>query len=337
MANEATRKAKNAAEAAKAANNARKAAEEAAAAKTAQEARNAAERALRNAAAAAAAARAAGGASRGMGLVQQAGQPVNPAKPEVASNSNTNNNAATSSVSGNIENSIIRKLGKTNFKQVNAARSRNNSRLNKPEQLYLQRIWAQKMFNDDYKQLLRVKGYATDLSMKTLLARMQGYIRLMGGVNANREPKLNSVKNIVKYTLLMGKAKSAQNPNVKRAFALANKGWQNTSAHTKNHEKLLDQLQKVYNKYYNGNGKPRGGEMNIIRNGVTLKRVADRRQYRTINNSPKNYSKRGNLYRIPGGKNYITPNKGMTLYEIVGSKGSLYTVNMTRKLGGNNF
>jgi hypothetical protein len=305
-------------------------------ANNARKARNAVAKALRNAAAAAEAARkAATGATRGMGLVQQAGQVVNTAKPEVVSNSNTNNNAATSSVSGNIENSIIRKLGKTNFKQVNAARSRSNSRLNKPEQLYLQGIWAEKMFNDDYKQLLRVKGYATELSIKTLLARMQGYIPLMGGVNSNREPKLNSVKNIVKYTLLMGKAKTAQNPNVKRAFALANKGWQNETAHTKNHEKLLDQLQTVYNKYYTAEGKPLGSETNLIRNSVTLKRVADRRQYRTIKNSPTNYLKRGNLYRIPGGKNYITPNKGMTLYEIVGSKGSLYTVNINRKLGGN--
>ena len=264
-------------------------------------------------------------------------QAANPTVPGVVptENSNSNNNTALTATTGNVENSIIRKLGKTNFKQVNAARARSNSRLNKSEQLYLQGIWAQKMFNDDYKTLLRVKGYATNVSMQTLLARMQGYIRLMGGVNANREPRLNSVKNIVKYTLLMGKAKKAQNPNVKRAFALANKGWQNTTAHTKNHEKLLNNLQTVYNKYYKVNGKPLGSETNLVRNSATLKRVADRRQYRTIKNSPTNYSKRGNLYRIPGGKNYITPNKGMTFYEIVGSKGSQYTVNTNKKLGEN--
>jgi hypothetical protein len=326
MANEALKKAKNAAEAEKAANNARKAAEQAAAATTAQEAKNAAAKALRNAAAAATA------ASRFRGILSQA---ANPPVPGVvrAENSNSNNNTASTSTTGNVENSIIRKLGKTNFKQVNAASARSNSRLNKSEQLYLQGIWAQKMFNDDYKTLLRVKGYATDVSMQTLLARMQGYIRLMGGVNANREPRLNSVKNIVKYTLLMGKAKKVQNPNVKRAFALANKGWQNTTAHTKNHEKLLNNLQAVYNKYYQVNGKPRGSETNLVRNGATLKRVADRRQYRTTKNSPTNYSKRGNLYRMPGGKNYITPNKGLTFYEIVGSKGGQYTVNTNKKLG----
>jgi hypothetical protein len=191
------------------------------------------------------------------------------------------------------------------------------------------------MFNDDYKTLLRAKGGATDTSMKTLVARMQGYIRLMGGDNANRQPKLNSVKNIVKYTILMGKAKKAQNPNVKRAFALANKGWQNTTAHTKNHEKLLNQLQTVYNKYYNANGKPRGGEMNIIRNGATLKRKADGRQYRTTKNAPTNYSKRGNWYQNNKGLSYITPNKGLTFYEVVGSQGGRYTVNMNKKLGEN--
>ncbi len=334
MANEATRKARNAAEAEKAANNARKSAEEAAAAKTAQEAKNAAAKALKNAAAATIA------MTRGLAVTQQAAKPVNLTAPGVIrtnplAESNSDNENATSLSSGNIENSIIRKLGKTNFKQVNAARARNNSRLNKSEQLYLQRIWAQKMFNEDYKQLLKVKGYAQATSMQTLLARMQGYIRLMGGVNANREPKLNSVKNIVKYTLLMGKAKSAQNPNVKRAFALANKGWQNQTAHTKNHEKLLNNLQTVYNKYYNANGKPKISEMALIRNGSVLIRKANRRQYRTTKNSPTNYSKRGNWYHSNKGKNYITPNKGITFYEVVGSRGSQYTVNMNRKLGEN--
>jgi hypothetical protein len=219
---------------------------------------------------------------------------------------------------------------------VNAAQARVNSRLNKSEQIYLTRIWAQKMFNKNYKNLMQVKGYAGDTSIQTLLARMQGYIRLMGP-NANREPKMNSVKNMLKYTQLMGKAKKSQNPDVKRAFVAANKGWQNKTAHTKNHEKLLNNLQKVYNKYYNANGKPRGGETNIIRNEVTLKRKADRRQYRTTKNSPTNYSKRGDWYQNNKGRSYITPNKGLTFYEVVGSQGGKYTVNINRKLGGNIF
>ena len=335
LANEAIEKVKKAAEAEKAANNARRAAEEAAAAKTAQEAKNAAAKAMRNAVAAATA------VSRFRGLASQAAKPVNLTVPGIVrtnplTESNTENENATSLSSGNIENSIIRKLGKTNFKQVNAVQARINSRLNNSERIYLTRIWARKMFNQNYKNLMQVKGYAGANSIKTLIARMEGYIRLMGP-NVNREPKMNSVKNILKYTLLMGKAKKAQNPNVKRAFAIANKGWQNKTVHTKNHEKLMNNLQIIYNKYYNANGKPRGSETNLIRNSVTLKRVADRRQYRTIKNSPTNYSKRGNLYRIPGGKNYITPNKGLTFYEIVGSKGSLYTVNMNRKLGRNIF
>lgn len=276
-------------------------------------------------------------ATRAEELARQAAKPVNmTVHTNPLAESNSENESATSLSSGNIENSIIRKLGKTNFKQVNVARARNNSRLNKSEQIYLQRIWAQQMFNKNYKNLMQVKGYAGANSIKTLLARMQGYIRLMGP-NANREPKMNSVKNLLKYTLLMGKAKRAQNPNVKRAFAIANKVWQNKAAHTKNHEKLLNNLQQVYNKYYDANGKPRGAETNIIRNGVTLKRKADRRQYRTIKNAPTNYSKRGNWYQNNKGKSYITPNKGLTFYEVMGEKGGKYTVNMNRKLGGNIF
>jgi hypothetical protein len=312
----------------KAANNAKKNANAAAAAKTEQEARNAANKAMRNAAMAAAA------VTRFKGLSSMAAKPVNLTVPgAVQSNSNTESETATSLSSGNIENSIIRKLGKTNFKQVNVGRARNNSRLNSSERIYLTRIWAQKMFNDEYKQLMQVKGYAKANSMKVILARMQGYIRLMGP-NSNREPKMNSVKNLLKYTLLMGKAKGAKNPNVKRAFELANKGWQNKTAHTKNHEKLLNKLQEVYNKYYNANGKPLGGEMNVKRNGATLKRKADRRQYRTTKNSQTNYSKRGNLYQS-GNKYYITPNKGLSFYEVVGGKGGQYTINTARKLGEN--
>jgi hypothetical protein len=327
----------NADAAAKAAANAAKAVEEAKRAKNAEEARRAANKA-------AVAARETGLVlTRGMGLVQQAAKPVNLPAPVVMRNnplaeSNSENENAPSLSSGNIENSIIRKLGKTNFKQVNAASARTSSRLNKSEQLYLQRIWAQKMFNQNYKNLMQIKGSASGISIKTLLARMEGYIRLMGP-NVNREPKMNSVKNILKYTLLMGKAKKAQNPNVKRAFAIANKGWQNKTAHTKNHEKLMNNLQTIYNKYYNANGKPRGSEMNIIRNGVTLKRKADGRQYRTTNNGPTNYSKRGNWYQNKNNptRSYITPNKGLTFYEIMGNKGGKYTVNTGRKLGGNIF
>ena len=276
--------------------------------------------------------------ARRAALLKQAVKPTVPGVVRtnpLADNSNSNNNTASTSITGNVENSIVRKLGKTNFKQVNATSARSNSRLNRSEQLYLDGIWAKKMFNDDYKALLRTKGYATDMSMKTIVARMQGYIRLMGGDNANRQPKLNSVKNIVKYTLLMGKAKKAQNPNVKRAFAAANKGWQNKTAHTKNHEKLLNQLQTIYNKYYNANGKPKISEMALIRNGSVLTRKANGRQYRTTKNAPANYSKRGNWYHSNKGKNYITPNKGLTFYEVVGGQGGRYTVNMNRKLGEN--
>lgn len=248
--------------------------------------------------------------------------------------SNNETNTASSFSSGNIENSIIRKLGKTNFKQVNVAYYRNSNKLTKEEQLYLTRLWAQKKFNEDYKQLLAVKGYASEVSVKALIARMQGYIRLMGP-NANREPKMNSVKNIVKYTLLMGKAKKAQNPNVKRAFEAANKGWQNTKAHTKNHEKLLNNLQTVYNRYYNSNGKPKIPEMSLIRNGSLLTRKAAGRQYRTTKNSPKNFSKRGDWYQNNRGRSYITPNKGLTFYEVAGSQGGKYTVNTNKRLGEN--
>lgn len=190
------------------------------------------------------------------------------------------------------------------------------------------------MFNKNYKNLMQVKGYATELSIKTLLARMQGYIRL-AGPNVNREPKMNSVKNILKYSILMGKAKKAQNPDVQRAYKKALSGWENKTQYTETHVKLLNELQKVYNKYYNDNGKPRGSEMNIIRNSVTLKRKAGGRQYRTTKNAPKNYSKRGNWYQINNGKSYITPNKGLTFYEVVGNQVGKYTVNPFVKILSN--
>ena len=253
----------------------------------------------------------------------------------MSSNSNSNlNSNAPSLASGNIENSIIRKLGTTNFKQVDAGKFRTNSRLNKSEQIYLNRIWAQKMFNQNYTNLMHIKGYAGGMSIQSLIARMQGYIRLMGP-NANREPKMNSVGNILKYTTLMGKASTAKNPNVKRAFAIANKGWQNKTVHTANHKKLMNNLQKVYNTYYNASGKPLGSDTNIIRNATTLKRTAERRQYRTTQNTPTNYSKRGNLYQNNKGQSYITPNKGVSFYKVMGRQGGRYTVNITRKFGEN--
>jgi hypothetical protein len=303
--NEAIEKARKAADAEKAANNARRAAE-------------------------AAAAEAA--AARGAAVMASATKVyTNP----MSSNSNSNSNSnAPSIASGNIENSIIRKLGKTNFTQVDVGKFRTNSRLNKSEQIYLNRIWAQKMFNQNYKNLMQIKGYAGGMSIQSLIARMQGYIRLMGP-NANREPKMNSVGNILKYTTLMGKASTAKNPNVKRAFAIANKGWQNKTVHTANHKKLMNNLQKVYNTYYNASGKPRGSDTNIIRNATTLKRTAERRQYRTTQNTPTNYSKRGNLYQNNKGQSYITPNKGVSFYKVMGSQGGRYTVNITRKFGEN--
>jgi hypothetical protein len=251
----------------------------------------------------------------------------------IAENSGSNNNTATSLSSGNIENSIIRKLGKTNFSQVNVSQARIDSRINSSEKIYLDRIWAQKKFNDEYDYLLKIKGYAGTNLMQTALTRMQGYIRLMGP-DVNRQAKMDSVKNILKYTILMGKAKKAQNPNVKRAFEIANKGWQNKTSHTKNHVKIMNNLQTVYNKYYNANGKPRGSEMNIKRKNRVLKRKASRVPYRTTNNAAKNFSKRGNWYANSKG-NYITPNKGLTFYKIVGSQAGRYTVNTKQKLGEN--
>jgi hypothetical protein len=193
----------------------------------------------------------------------------------------------------------------------------------------LQRVKAEEEFARLYKDLMKVKSYAEPSSIYSYVGPNKSMATLLPFLSETSKRKYNAVKNIGKYTLLMGKMKSKfgkeqGNPNVVAAFKNAKKGWNDTTQHTANHIKKFEKLQKEYNKYYTVQGVPRYGsnhEWNLIRGNKKLGRIRPRIE--VVMPNGKTYS-RANIYKNNSGKIYALRKDPYMLYETNGMKGTRY-------------
>jgi hypothetical protein len=190
---------------------------------------------------------------------------------------------------------------------------------------------ATKKFDKLYNELMRRKYDIKASSVTSFIKDLEG---LVNNVNQARQQKYESIKNLTKYTILMGKANKVSNPNVKEAYHIAKKGW-NSREHTQNHVKQFEKLQKIYNTYYNNKGVPklgRGRDMNLLRGNKTLIREAGHVGIlfggKSIRASIYKNNTSGNKYAIPQGQ--------YTLYRINGTAPSgKYQVIKMNKFGSN--
>ena len=196
-------------------------------------------------------------------------------------------------------------------------------------------VEATKKFDNIYNNLMRIKGYAQPRSVTSV---SESLIPLLGNVNQARKQKYNNVKNISKYSILMGTVSQSKinNPNVKEAYHIAKKGW-NSKEHTPNHVRQLEKLQEIYNKYYNNKAVPKLGKdrgMNLLRGNKTLVREAARPIILFGNEIV-----RAAIYhnKANSSKKYAIPQGRYTLYQINGTTPSgKYKVTRKRLFGSNN-
>lgn len=190
---------------------------------------------------------------------------------------------------------------------------------------------ATKKFDKLYNKLMRRKYHIGANSVTSFIKDLEGLVK---NVNQDRQKKYESIKNLTKYAILMGKANKVSNPNVKEAYHIAKKGW-NAREHTQNHVNKFKNLQKIYNTYYNNKGVPklgRGRDMNLLRGNKTLTREDSHVKIlfggKFIRASIYKNNTSGNKYAIPQGQ--------YTLYRINGTAPSgKYQVIKMNKFGSN--